>query len=75
MKFRKNDNQMYNFICEIPKWTRDKFEINTKLKSNPIKQDIEDNKPRVYIGVILFLIMELYLKPGKIPTIFLNLLI
>ena len=44
----KNDNQMYNFICEIPKWTRDKFEINTKLKSNPIKQDIEDNQPRVY---------------------------
>lgn len=29
----------YNFICEIPKCTRKKFEIATKEELNPIKQD------------------------------------
>jgi len=28
-----------NFICEIPKWTRRKYEIATNEASNPIKQD------------------------------------
>lgn len=28
-----------NFICEIPKWTRKKFEIATDEENNPIKQD------------------------------------
>jgi inorganic pyrophosphatase len=28
-----------NFICEIPKWTRKKYEISTKDQMNPIKQD------------------------------------
>lgn len=39
---------IYNFICEIPKWTRKKFEINTNKKYNPIKQDIKNNKLREY---------------------------
>lgn len=29
----------YNFICEIPKWSRKKFEIDTGGGKNPIKQD------------------------------------
>jgi inorganic pyrophosphatase len=43
-----NKNKSLNFICEIPKWTRAKMEINTKLDYNPIKQDIKDGKLRNY---------------------------
>lgn len=42
------NNDLYNFICEIPKWSRAKFEINTNKKYNPIIQDTEDGKPRFY---------------------------
>eukprot|EP00760_Papus_ankaliazontas_P004936 PhM_4_TR12282/c0_g1_i1/m.56379/K01507/ppa; inorganic pyrophosphatase len=38
----------YNFICEIPKWTRAKFEVATKERYNPIKQDIKNGVPRFY---------------------------
>jgi inorganic pyrophosphatase len=38
----------FNFICEIPKWTRAKFEISTKEEYNPIKQDMKDGVPRFY---------------------------
>lgn len=38
----------YNFICEIPKWTRAKFEIATKERFNPIKQDMKNGIPRFY---------------------------
>lgn len=38
----------YNFICEIPKWTRAKFEIATGEPFNPIKQDIKNGLPRFY---------------------------
>jgi len=38
----------YNFICEIPKWTRAKFEIATNEKFNPIKQDMKNGVPRFY---------------------------
>eukprot|EP01080_Neovahlkampfia_damariscottae_P000907 gene907-9817_t len=38
----------FNFICEIPKWTRKKFEITTNEKYNPIKQDIENGELREY---------------------------
>jgi len=41
------DNR-YNFVCEIPKWTRAKFEIATKEAYNPIKQDIKNGLPRFY---------------------------
>lgn len=40
--------KIFNFICEISKYTRKKFEIDTKSKNNPIKQDIKDNKLRSY---------------------------
>ena len=38
----------YNFICEIPKWTRAKFEISTTETYNPIKQDMKNGVPRFY---------------------------
>lgn len=38
----------YNFICEIPKWTRAKFEIATGEPYNPIKQDMKNGVPRFY---------------------------
>ncbi|KAM3576647.1 hypothetical protein VYU27_001450 [Nannochloropsis oceanica] len=37
-----------NFICEIPKFTRRKFEICTTEAGNPIKQDEKNGKPRVF---------------------------
>ena len=37
-----------HFVCEIPKWTRDKMEIQTQLKHNPIAQDMENNQVRQY---------------------------
>lgn len=30
-----------NYVCEIPKGTRDKFEIDTKDTKNPIRQDLD----------------------------------
>ena len=36
----KNKDGSVNFVCEIPKYTRAKFEINTKEKFNPISQDL-----------------------------------
>eukprot|EP00744_Colponema_vietnamica_P003568 GILI01005450.1.p1 GENE.GILI01005450.1~~GILI01005450.1.p1 ORF type:complete len:408 (-),score=99.90 GILI01005450.1:101-1324(-) len=38
----------FNFICEIPKWTRAKFEIATGEQYNPIKQDMKNGVPRFY---------------------------
>jgi inorganic pyrophosphatase len=38
----------YNFICEIPKWTRAKFEISTGEAFNPIRQDMKNGVPRFY---------------------------
>lgn len=37
-----------NFVCEIPKTTRKKFEVNTKGEGNPIKQDTKNGKLREY---------------------------
>jgi inorganic pyrophosphatase len=37
-----------NFVCEIPKWTRKKFEIATKEPLNPIKQDEKKGELRVF---------------------------
>ena len=45
----------YNMICEIPKWTRQKMEINTKEKYNPIYQDLKNGELRKYLwGDMLF---------------------
>eukprot|EP00475_Leptophrys_vorax_P012267 TRINITY_DN1868_c0_g1_i1.p1 TRINITY_DN1868_c0_g1~~TRINITY_DN1868_c0_g1_i1.p1 ORF type:complete len:404 (+),score=130.11 TRINITY_DN1868_c0_g1_i1:223-1434(+) len=37
-----------HFICEIPKWTRAKYEIATKEMLNPIKQDVKNGRLRFY---------------------------
>lgn len=37
-----------NFICEIPKWTRAKFEIAVDELHNPIKQDTKNGQLRSY---------------------------
>jgi hypothetical protein len=34
----------YNFINEIPKYTKAKMEVSTKETSNPIAQDIKKGK-------------------------------
>lgn len=44
----KNSDGSYNFICEIPKWTRKKFEIATAEAMNPIKQDVKNGVLREY---------------------------
>ncbi|KII70899.1 Inorganic pyrophosphatase [Thelohanellus kitauei] len=38
--------QILNMVVEIPRWSNAKFEINTKAKLNPIKQDVKKEKPR-----------------------------
>ena len=40
--------KIFHFVCEIPKWTRAKFEIATKELYNPIKQDVKNGKLRFY---------------------------
>ena len=37
-----------HFVCEIPKWTRKKFEIATKEPLNPIKQDEKKGELRTF---------------------------
>jgi inorganic pyrophosphatase len=43
-----SEDNTYNFVCEIPKWTRAKFEICTRERYNPIKQDMKNGVPRFY---------------------------
>jgi inorganic pyrophosphatase len=43
---------LFNFINEIPKYTRAKMELATKVKHNPIAQDIKSDKLRYYHGPI-----------------------
>ena len=44
----KNVDGTYNMVCEIPRYTRKKFEVHTKLDNNPICQDTIDGKLREY---------------------------
>lgn len=39
--FVDKEKGIVNYVCEIPKGTRDKFEIDTKDKGNPIRQDLD----------------------------------
>lgn len=45
---------IFNFVCEIPKDSTAKFEVNTKLPTNPIQQDVKNGQLR-------------HFKYGKIP--------
>ena len=44
----RNEDGTLNFICEIPKWTRAKFELATGENFNPIKQDTKNGQLRDY---------------------------
>jgi inorganic pyrophosphatase len=44
----RNADMSFNFVCEIPKWTRAKFEIATGEPFNPIKQDTQNGVLRDY---------------------------
>lgn len=37
---------VYNMVCEVPRWTNAKMEIATKERLNPIKQDVKKGKLR-----------------------------
>jgi inorganic pyrophosphatase len=51
----KNKDDTVNMICEIPRYTRKKFEIDTKNEYNPIIQDTIDGEPREFkYGHMLF---------------------
>ena len=51
----RNPDGTYNMICEIPKWSRRKFEIATTEEYNPIKQDVKNGTLREYTyGDMLF---------------------
>lgn len=43
---------IYNFVVEIPKMTKPKMEVATKVPGNPIMQDVKKGKPREYHGPI-----------------------
>mmetsp|Transcript_13013 Transcript_13013/g.42906 ORF Transcript_13013/g.42906 Transcript_13013/m.42906 type:complete len:312 (-) Transcript_13013:167-1102(-) len=45
---RTNTENVFHFCCEIPKWTRAKFEVATKEEHNPIKQDEKKGVLREY---------------------------
>ena len=38
------NKEVVNMVCEIPRGTNAKMEINTKEKFNPIKQDLNKDK-------------------------------
>ena len=41
MLYANKEKNIVNYVCEIPKGTRDKFEIDTKDRGNPIRQDLD----------------------------------
>ncbi|KAJ2853622.1 V-ATPase V0 sector subunit c'' [Coemansia erecta] len=43
--------KLYNMVCEIPRWSNAKLEIDTKSPFNPIKQDVKNGKPRFVANV------------------------
>lgn len=47
-KTKQDTMPCYNFVCEIPKFTRKKFEIATDEEGNPIKQDEKKGKLREF---------------------------
>lgn len=44
----KFNDHLFNMVCEIPKWTRKKMEIQLNDEYNPIRQDLENGIPREY---------------------------
>lgn len=48
------DGDNFNFVNEIPKYTKAKMEVSTKEEFNPIAQDIKKGKLRDYHGPIFW---------------------
>lgn len=49
-----NGDGTYNFLNEIPKYTKAKMEVSTKESKNPIAQDVKKGKLRDYHGPIFW---------------------
>ncbi len=47
-------SSVFNFVCEIPKYTTAKMEISTKEERNPIAQDIKNGNLRHYCGPLFW---------------------
>ena len=51
----KDGENLFNYVCEIPKYTKAKFEISLKEPMNPIAQDLcKKGKLRHYHGPIFW---------------------
>jgi len=51
-KLKKIENeQLYNMVVEVPRWSNAKMEIATKEPLNPIKQDVKKGKLRYVANV------------------------
>lgn len=48
------NGELFNFVNEIPKYTKAKMEVSTKEENNPIAQDIKKGKLRDYHGPIFW---------------------
>lgn len=44
--YADKENNVFNFICEIPRWTNAKLELHTKSPLAPIVQDMKKGKKR-----------------------------
>ena len=43
----REEDELYNFVCEIPKYTRVKFETSKEIQLNPIVVDVEGVQARL----------------------------
>ena len=50
----KDEDGNYNFVVEIPRYTKAKMEVATKEDLNPISQDMKKGKLRDYHGPIFW---------------------
>ena len=50
----KDESGAYNFVVEIPRYTKAKMEVATKEEGNPISQDMKKGKLRDYHGPIFW---------------------
>jgi inorganic pyrophosphatase len=48
------DGEYFNFITEIPKYTRAKYEVSSSEEGNPIAQDLKKGQLRDYHGPIFW---------------------
>ena len=63
-----SNNQTYNMVVEIPRWSQAKFEISRELSLNPIIQDQEDDTNRSTIMIVIVVINEIVTR--YLPNVF-----